>query len=64
MEAIQAGQIHEIGNSLRYITGNIVTATDPNMRRYDSDAGNALTECVYGGFVLLDGTITHNPGGY
>jgi hypothetical protein len=64
MEAIIAGQVHELGNSLAYITGNSPSARSANLRRYDSDAGNALTECVYGGFVLLNGRITRNPGGY
>jgi hypothetical protein len=64
MEVITAGQMHEDGNSLALITGNVPTSINPNMRRYDGDAGNALTECVYGGFVLLNGTITTNPGGY
>jgi hypothetical protein len=60
---VTAAQVHEIGNSLRYITGRTPRAIDVNLYNYDHDAGNALGECVYGGWVLPNGTITKNPGG-
>jgi hypothetical protein len=63
-EVVLAAFVHELGNSLGAISGRASPAKDPRMFRYDKDSGNGLTECVYGGSVLQDGTITTNPGGY
>ena len=62
LDVIMMIQIHELGNSLAQISGYAPDAHNDELRRYDSDSGNALVECVYGGFVKPDGRITYYPG--
>jgi len=56
--ALMAAQIHEIGNSLSFLTGKKPRAKDPNLRKADKDSGMALEECVFGGFVEPGGSVT------
>lgn len=55
--AVMAAHIHEIGNSLNvlYPPARPVQARSNFLRGQDSDAGMALEECVFGGYVLPRG---------
>jgi hypothetical protein len=55
--AKQAAQIHEIGNSLGALTEKAPAVKNPRLRKIDSDAGMALEECVFGGYVNTDGSV-------
>jgi RHS repeat-associated protein len=56
--AAQAAQIHEIGNSLGALTGRHPEAKSKALRAIDPDEGMALEECVFGGFVNPNGSVT------
>lgn len=53
--------IHELGNAINQMTGHILPAKNKNLRKADSDSGQGLEECVFGGKVLPDGTVTTDP---
>lgn len=61
-EVLRAAWVHELGNSLSHITGQPRQAKLPGMLAWDKDSGNALEECVYGGKVVNDSTVTTDPG--
>lgn len=56
-----AAQIHEIGNKIYQkfaVTGmKKPEAQSATLRKFDGDAGMALEECVFGGYVKKDGTL-------
>ena len=57
-----AAQIHEIGNSIyqEYVTyGLVKPEASARLQKLvnDSDAGIALEECVFGGFVMKNGKV-------
>jgi hypothetical protein len=60
---LKATWVHELGNSLASITGYTYQANDQTVHQ-DKDTGAAFEECVYGGSVYADGTLTPstNPG--
>jgi hypothetical protein len=59
---ITASQVHEIGNALEYLTGNSGRERlGPALAAFDPDDGIALEDCVFGGRVNLNGTITQHP---
>jgi YD repeat-containing protein len=64
-DMVMAAWVHELGNSLRWITGLHPTAKNQNLREWDKDSGMALEECVYRGkvFEYANGTVgvTTNP---
>jgi len=61
-ENVRAAWVHELGNSISYLTGQPRKAKLPGMLAWDKDGGNALEECVYGGKVLNRTTVTTDPG--
>jgi hypothetical protein len=49
--------VHELGNSLSFITNIVPPASDERIQRYDGDkdAGTAFEDCVFGGHVTDTG---------
>jgi hypothetical protein len=61
-EVVRAAWVHELGNSLAAITDQPQHAKLAGMLAWDKDSGNALEECVYGGKVVNNTTVTTDPG--
>lgn len=55
--------VHELGNSLRYITRIVPEAAADAADRYDgdTDAGTAFEDCVFGGHVTKSGILPPKP---
>ncbi len=61
--AVTAKRIHEIGNSLEHDIHRRLpwNPNHPELYKQDNDAGMALEDCVFGGFVNRDGTVVTKP---
>ena len=57
--AILATQIHELGNSLRRITGVTMDPNSPAGLGGDTDPGTRLERCVFGGEIDSHGHLHH-----
>jgi len=55
--------VHELGNSLSYITGISAPVAKDAADRYDGDTdqGTAFEDCVFGGHVTPEGIIPPKP---
>lgn len=49
--------VHELGNSIAAITNTSATPEHPENFFKDEDSGAALEECVFGSYVLPNGTL-------
>ena len=61
---VQAVYIHEKGNILaaQLLGGwNARPDNDPTLRNWDRDTGMNLEDCVFGGAVQHDGSVTRSP---